>query len=54
VDNRKILNDALIQLLSQKFPGMNYVLSDKELNANGSLGTWALGYRYLISIGFRL
>jgi len=48
------LNAALIQLLSQKFPGMNYVLSDKELNANGSLGTWALGYRYLISIGFRL
>lgn len=47
------LREALKQLITQKFPGMNYVFADKELNASGNLGTTALGFRYLIHIGFR-
>lgn len=46
------LLDGLGQLLKQKFPGMNFVLSDKEISSNGTLKTTALGYRYLIQIGF--
>lgn len=47
------LREALKQVITQKFPGMNYVFADKELNASGNLGTTALGFRYLIHIGFR-
>jgi hypothetical protein len=49
---REQLNDALKQILTQKFPGMNYVLADKELSANGTLTTTDMGYRYLIQIGY--
>lgn len=46
------LYDALKQLLEQKAPGMNYVLSDHEFDANGSLRTWNVGFRYIIHVGF--
>jgi len=49
---QKQLFDGLEQLLSQKFPGMNYFFADKEINGNGTLRTAALGYRYLVHIGF--
>ncbi|HVY75258.1 MAG TPA: hypothetical protein VG890_10530 [Puia sp.] len=51
-ESREQLQDALKQLISQKFPGMNYVLSDKHFDANGDIRTWSLGYRYMIHIGF--
>jgi hypothetical protein len=49
---REQLAEALKQILTQKFPGMNYVLADKELNGNGTLTTKSIGYRYLIQIGY--
>jgi hypothetical protein len=50
--DKEQLLDGLQQLLTQKFPGMNYVFADKEINANGVLNTNTLGYRYIIHIGF--
>jgi hypothetical protein len=44
--------EALKQLLEQKVPGMNYVLSDHEFDANGKLRTWNIGFRYIIHVGF--
>ena len=46
------LYQALEQLLTQKFPGMNYVFADKEISGTGSMKTTSIGYRYLIHIGF--
>jgi|SRR5947209_14579312 len=46
------LRDALEQLVVQKFPGMNYVFSDKKIDADGVLKTSAVGYRYIMHIGF--
>jgi hypothetical protein len=46
------LRQGLQQLLTQKFPGMNYVFSEKEINGNGALKTTSVGYRYMIHIGF--
>ena len=40
------------QLLTQKFPGMNYVFSDKDFEANGTMNVTNIGYRYLMQIGF--
>ncbi len=51
-EERQNLQDAVKQLLSQKFPGMNYVFADKEFNAHGVLNTTSVGFRYLVHIGF--
>lgn len=46
------LQSAIQQLIQQKFPGMNFVFADEEINASGVLNTWSLGFRYLIHVGF--
>jgi len=46
------IQEALKQMLTQKFPGMNYVFSEKQLDANGHVSTATLGYRYLVQIGY--
>ena len=50
--SKEQLLDAMQQLLTQKFPGMNYVFADKEFDANGAIRTNSIGYRYMIHIGF--
>jgi hypothetical protein len=50
--DREQLLKGLQQLLTQKFPGFNYVFSDKQLDGTGTLNATAAGYRYLIQIGF--
>ena len=50
--DKEQLLQALQQLLTQKFPGFNYVFADKELDGSGTLKTTAAGYRYLIQLGF--
>jgi hypothetical protein len=50
--DKEQLLDAVEQLLVQKFPGMNYVFSDKKFDADGVLKTNALGYRYILHIGY--
>jgi hypothetical protein len=52
-EEREQLQDAIQEILSQKFPGMNYVLSDEGFDANGRISTTSIGFRYLIHIGFR-
>lgn len=49
---RERLEDALIEIISEKFPGMNYTLSDKEFSGSGTIKTSSIGFRYLIHIGF--
>lgn len=44
--------DAIKQLLEQKIPGMNWVLSDHQFDADGKLRTWNIGFRYIIHVGF--
>jgi hypothetical protein len=50
--SKEQLLDALEQLLTQKFPGMNYVFSDKHIDSNGTLKTNNIGYRYIVHIGY--
>ena len=51
-DDRQQLREAIEDVLTQRFPGMNYVLGDKHLDANGVLNTTNVGFRYIIHIGF--
>lgn len=51
-ESKEQLLDGLEQLLTQKFPGMNFVFSDQEFDANGIMKTNTIGYRYMVHIGF--
>jgi hypothetical protein len=46
------LRQALSDIISQKFPGMDIAIGDKELDANGKLNVTSFGYRYVIHIGY--
>lgn len=46
------LLEGLKQLLTQKFPGMNYVFTDSDFNADGVMSTNSIGFRYMVHIGF--
>jgi len=35
-----------------EYPGVNYILSDKHFNTEGTIRTWALGYRYIVHVGY--
>lgn len=50
--NKEQIQSALKQLLTQRFPGMNYAFADKQFDAHGSIRTWNAGYRYIIHLGF--
>ena len=52
-NEKEQLVDALQQLITQKFPGMNFVFSDHELDSDGVMDTWTIGYRFIIHVGFR-
>jgi hypothetical protein len=46
------LRKAITDIVSQKFPGMDIVIGDKQLDANGKLNVTSFGYRYVIHIGY--
>jgi len=50
--NKEQLYEALTQRITQRFPGMNFVFSDKSFDADGVIKTNSVGYRYIIHIGF--
>ncbi|MGL6269544.1 MAG: hypothetical protein ACRC2O_16540 [Chitinophagaceae bacterium] len=52
-EEREQLQQALTDILKNKFPGMNFVFDNKQLNANGAMNATSLGYRYIVHIGFR-
>jgi hypothetical protein len=51
-EQKEKVQAAFKQLLEQKFPGMNYVMADKEFDANGTIKTTTVGFRYIIQVGF--
>ena len=50
---REQLLEGMEQLLTQKFPGMNFVFADQQFSADGRLRTSAAGFRYIVHVGFR-
>ena len=51
--DRDQLLDAMEQLLTQKFPGMNFIFADQTFKADGTLRTSAGSFRYIVHVGFR-
>jgi hypothetical protein len=51
-EDKEQLLDGVMDLITQKFPGFNYVFEDEELKGNGTFKTTSIGFRYVIHIGF--
>jgi hypothetical protein len=45
---------AAIDALKEKFPLLNDLSSDKGINKSGTESFWSAGFRYNVSIAFRL
>jgi hypothetical protein len=46
------LFEGLEQLITQKFPGMDFVFEDKSISSDGIMRANTIGYRYIFHIGF--
>ena len=46
------LFEGLEQLLTQKFPGMDFVFEDKSISSDGVMRANTIGYRYIVHLGF--
>jgi hypothetical protein len=51
-ETKEELYQSLTRSLSDKIPGINYVLADRTVKENGSLRTTNFGYRYIVHIGY--
>jgi hypothetical protein len=52
-ETKRQLFKGIEELVTEKFPGMNFVFSDEEIETDGTMRTSTWGYRYLVHIGFR-
>jgi hypothetical protein len=51
VEEREDLLEGAKEIIVQKFPGADFIFSDKKVNANGVMNTTSVGYRYVIHVG---
>jgi hypothetical protein len=52
-DEEKLkLREEVKQVITEKFVGLNYVLTNKHFDTEGTIHTWSLGFRYIIHVGF--
>ena len=51
-ETKSQLFEGLEEIVTEKFPGMNVVFSDEEIESDGTMRTSSWGYRYLVHIGF--
>ncbi len=52
IEEKSDLFEGAKQFVTQKFPGANFIFSDKHVNASGVMKTTSIGYRYLVQVGF--
>jgi len=51
-EEKEKLGRAVKRVITQRYVGLNYILSNKEFDSEGTIRTWGLGYRYIIHIGY--
>jgi hypothetical protein len=51
--NQLELLEKINNYLSDKLPGYNFVIPEKEFTTTGSTATNSFNFRYLIQVGFR-
>lgn len=50
-DKDDIQNEIVLKLI-ERFPALDQLITDKELNSSGRLDTWAYGWRYQLHVGY--
>ena len=51
-EEKEKLQEAILEVIEEKFPGLDYSLDDDKLESDGTLRQTTLGFRYLIHIGY--
>lgn len=51
-EEKEQLRTAIKDLITEKFPGLNKILADKDFDNESTIRTWSYGYRYIIHIGY--
>ena len=53
VDEEHEYQNEILKALVDRFPGLDELIKNKEVDSNGKVDTWSFGYRYQILIGYR-
>ena len=53
VDEEHEYKNEMLQALVDRFPLLDDLIKDKEVDTSGKMDTWSLGYRYQILVGSR-
>jgi len=53
VDEEYEYQNEVLKALVDRFPLLDDLIKDKEVNQNGEMDTWSFGYRYQVLIGYR-
>jgi hypothetical protein len=51
-DEKQKLRDAVKEVITEKYVGLDYILANKDFSPEGTIRSWNLGYRYIIHIGY--
>jgi hypothetical protein len=51
-EQKQKIRDAIVSVISEKFPGLTAILGEHPLNTSGTFNTTSIGFRYLMHIGF--
>ncbi len=53
IDEEYEYQNDILKALVERFPLLDDLIKDKEVNQNGKMDTWSFGYRYQVLIGYR-
>ncbi len=53
VDEEHEYQNEILKTLVDRFPGLDELIKNKEVDKNGKVDTWSFGYRYQVLIGYR-
>ena len=51
-EEKENLQEAVLEIIEEKFPGLDYSLDNDKLESDGILRQTTLGFRYLIHVGY--
>jgi len=53
VDEEHEYQNEIVQALVDRFPGLEDLITDHEVDSGGKVDTWGYGYRYQVLFGYR-
>ena len=53
VDEEHEYQNEILKALVDRFPALDELIKNKEVDKNGKVDTWSYGYRYQVLIGYR-